>query len=269
MTPLLRFSLATCAACVLSVSAFAADPAIIAKARAYLGSDSALDGMKSVHMVGTLETADSNDATKNGKAQIDIIFQKPEQQRIMATSDKLIEVTALNGYDAWQRFEDPKDASKWRQTLLGPEQSKRLRANTWQNLSFYRNIERVGGSVEDQGPVTMDGVACQKLVFTHYPGITFTRYFEVATGRLVHTETDNGNSIMREAGELRVDGIRFPKTVTQTSKVGNITRTATITFDKITINETFPESTFATPAVRPPVISAPSAPAALPPGIAK
>lgn len=250
ISPLLRFSLAA-AVSALSASAFAAEPAIIAKARAFLGSESALANVKSVHFFGTLATTDSADPAKNGQAQIEIVFQKPEQQRIMATSEKLVEITALDGYDAWQRFQDAKDASKWQQTQLGTEQVKRLRANTWQNLSFYRGIERVGGTVEDLGPATIDGVACQKIAFTHGPGIVFTRYFETATGRLVHTETDGGNSSMRESGEIRVDGVRFPKSVVQTTKAGNVTRTATITFDRIVLNETFPGSLFAVPRVKP------------------
>lgn len=251
ISPLLRVSLAATAAFVLSVSAVAADPAILTKARAYLGSDSALENVKSVHFVGTLVTKDSADPTKDGSAQIDIVFQKPDLQRIVATSDKLIETTALDGYDAWQRFQDAKDETKWQQTLLGTDQVKRLRANTWQNLFFYRGIERIGGSVEDQGAATIEGIACQKVLFTHSPGITFTRYFETSTGRLVFTETDNGNSTMRESGEIRAEGVRFPKSVVQTTKVGNITRTATITFDKVTLNETFPTSLFATPRIRP------------------
>jgi outer membrane lipoprotein-sorting protein len=251
ISPLLRVSLAATSAFVLSVSAAAAEPAILTKARAYLGSDSALENVKSVHFVGTLVTKDPTDPIKDGQAQIDIVFQKPDLQRIVATSDKLIEITALDGYDGWQRFQDAKDETKWQQTLLGTEQVKRLRANTWQNLFFYRGIERTGGMVEDQGPATIDGIACQKIAFVHSAGIVFTRYFEIATGRLVFTETDGGNSTMRESGEIRVDGIRFPKSVIQTTKAGNVTRTATITFDKVTLNETFPTSIFATPRIRP------------------
>ena len=41
----------------LAVAAHA-EPAIIAKARAFLGAESALDAVKSVHYIGTLVTAD-------------------------------------------------------------------------------------------------------------------------------------------------------------------------------------------------------------------
>lgn len=246
-----RFVLPVAAALSVAVSGFGADPAILAKARAYVGSEAALDGLKSIRYTGTLVTSDPADATKQTRAAMEIIFQKPDQQRVQATSDKVIDVTALDGYDGWQRTQDAADASKWQQTLLGSEQIKRLRANTWQNLSFYRGIERAGGRVEDKGPATIDGVACQKIEFVHFGNVVFTRYFETATGRLVFTETDGGNSTMRESGEIRVDGLRFPKTIVQTTKQPNgAARTTTITFDKITVNETFSPSMFRVPAIR-------------------
>lgn len=242
-----RCSLLFLAACCVA-TVRAAEPAIIAKARAFLGTDAALDAVNSLHFTGTLVVT-SGETNAQTPTAMELIFQKPYQQRVQATSAKMIEVTALDGYDGWRRLNDPADSSKWQQSLLGADPIKRLRANTWENLGFFRGIESVGGRVEDQGPVTFEGTACQKIAFIHAPTIIFYRYFEIATGRLVYTETENGSSI-RESGELRVNGIRFPKSMTNTTKLadGN-TRTYTITFDKITVNETFPPSTFAIPAL--------------------
>ena len=202
----LRLGLGVAAAVLSFGPAGAAEPAIIAKARAYVGTEAALTGVKSVHYFGTLVTTDPSDATKQTRAAMEIIFQvskqqRPELQRIMATSDKMIEVTALNAYEGWQRVQDPADRTKWRQTLLGTDQIKRLRANTWENLAYYRGIEKVGGRLEDLGAATIDNVACQKVAFIHGPNIVFYRYFEVATGRLVYTETEGGGTI-REQGEM-------------------------------------------------------------------
>lgn len=233
----------------LAAAAMAADePPIIAKARAFIGAEKVLNEIKSVHYLGTLVTGDPADPAKQTKAAMEITFQRPEQQRIVATSDKMIEITALDGYEGWQRVQDPKDPAKWRQTLLGPDQIKRLRANTWENLAYFRGIEKVGGRLEDLGAATIDGVACQKLAFIHAPNIVFYRYFDVATGRLVFTETEAGGSI-REQGEVVVHGVRFPRSiVTQTkSREGKLV-TVTITFDKISINETFPAQQFAVPS---------------------
>jgi hypothetical protein len=134
---------------------------------------------------------------------------------------------------------------------LGSDQIKRLRATTWENLSFFRGIERVGGRMEDLGPVTFEGIACQKIAFIHDTNIIFYRFFEVSTGRLVYTETENGSSI-REQGEIKVNGIRFPKSMVNTTKTptGQL-RTFTVTFDKITVNEVFPANLFAVPALSP------------------
>jgi len=250
MTPSsLRLFPLACAAFVLTSVAIAAEPAIIAKARAFLGPEAALSGVTSIHYTGTLITADPTDATKSSTAPIDIIFQKPDQQRIQANGPRIIEITALDGYDAWQRQQETADPTKWQQTLLGAEQIKRLRANTLENLSFFRGLEARGVKVEEKGSASFDGVDCVKVAFTHGPAIIFYRYFDKATGRLVFTETEAGGTI-RESGELRVNGIRFPKTIVTTTKnaAGQL-QTVNITFEKITLNETFPASLFSPPTL--------------------
>jgi outer membrane lipoprotein-sorting protein len=239
------------AACIVLAStvAPAAEPAILAKARAYLGSEAALNNLKSVHYTGMLVMNDPADPKKQTRAAMEIIFQRPEQQRIVAKAEKITEVTALDGYDGWQRVQENNDTNKWKQTLLGTDQIKRLRANTWENLAFFRGIEKIGGQLEDQGPKTIDGVACQKIAFIHAPNIIFYRYFDVATGRLLLTETEAGGTI-REQGEVVISGIKFPKTlVTTTKNAKGETQTVTIDFDKVTVNETFPSTMFSVPGL--------------------
>src|SRR6185436_6740635 len=113
-------------AVVLAGAARAADPAILAKARAFVGSEAALNSLKSVHYTGVLVTSDGADPSKKISAALDIIFQKPLQQRITMTSDTTIETTALDGYDGWQRLQDPKDNTKRKMSLLNVDQIKRL-----------------------------------------------------------------------------------------------------------------------------------------------
>ncbi len=245
----LRISLAACLAFAAAGSGIAAEPAIIAKARSYIGPESALEGLKSVHFTGTLSTVDPKDPKKEIRAAMEITFQKPDQQRIKSTSDTTIEVTALDGYDGWQRISDIKDPAKWQQSLLGTDQIKRLRANTWENLAFYRGIERRGGRLEDQGPATIDGVKCQKIAFIHAANIIFYRYFDLATGRLVYTETESGGSI-RESGDVRVNGLRFPKSIiTEMKDNAGVARAVTVTFDKIAVNEEISGAEFAVPPI--------------------
>ncbi|MEX2044121.1 MAG: hypothetical protein WD941_02135 [Opitutus sp.] len=244
-----RWFAAACTALVVSNAAPAAEPAMIAKARAYVGSEAALAAVTSVRYAGTLVTADPADPANQTRAAMEIIFQKPDQQRVVATSDKTVEVTALDGYDGWQRVTDLADRTKWRQTLLGTEHIRRLRANTWENMSFFRGLEGAGGRLEDHGITTIDGITCRKIAFVHAPQIVFNRFFDVATGRLVYTETEAGGTI-REQGEMIVNGIRFPKSIVTTTRnqAGQL-QTVTIHFEKITVNERFPASTFAVPSL--------------------
>lgn len=225
----------------------AEDP-LIAKARAYIGSDAVLDAVQSLRMLGQLEVLDAAN-TSPGTAQLEIIFQKPDRQRITATSENRTEITALDGYDAWSRVSDPKDPSKWQVTLLGPDQIKRLRANTFENLAFYRGLEARGARVEDRGTAVVDGVNCRKLAFIHGSDIVFTRSFDLATGRLVLTETDSGTQI-REEGEIKSGDIRFPaRIVTVNTLPDGSTRTIRVKFTEIMVNPTIDPAVFAVPAL--------------------
>jgi hypothetical protein len=226
----------------------AAEPPVIAKARAFLGAEEALNGLKSLRFQGTLVTKDPANPAKETKVRMEIIFQHPFQQRMVVTSETTIETTALDGYDGWGRVQDAKDPSRARQTIVSKDRLRRLRANTWENLAFYRAIEKAGGRVEEQGTAVIDGITCQKLAFTYGPNIIFYRFMDPATGRLVHTETESGDTI-REQGEMVVNGIRFPRTLITTSKdaAGRV-QTAVITFEQIEVNQPYPASLFAVPS---------------------
>lgn len=229
----------------------------ITKARQSVGSEAALNAVQSIHFKGTLETTQLvpvNPEQPDGETReeplrlgIDIVFQKPYQQKMVLRSDRVVETTALDGYDAWIRRADATNESQWQLTLLDTPQVKRLRANTWENLNFYRGVERRGGKVDFAGEAMMDGRKCVKLIFTHDPAIVFTRYFDQATGRLVKTETENGGEI-REEGDIVVNGLRFPKKLINKAPSGQV---ATITFDDITLNEKFPAAVFEVPMLVP------------------
>ena len=245
---------------------------IIAKARAYLGGDAALDAIHSVHFVGTMEAQEfTTDGPKPARYRIEIIFQKPYEQLITKTSPKIIETTGLDDLEGWQRISDVTDRSSWRLILLATDLVKKLRANTWENLNFFQGIEQRGGHVEVLGPATIDGVPAIKVAFIHEPGIAFNRFFDLATGRLLLTETDQGGRI-KEEGQIIVAGVRFPQKVTTISKItdpkGNVVdNPVVVSFDRITVNENFPESLFEVPTLSPPEeppVPAAPAPAAAP-----
>ncbi len=237
-----------CLAALAVGSLHAAELPIISKARAFLGSEASLNSIRSIHYTGTLVTVDPVDATKQTRAAVEIIMVKPDRQRVTIKSDTTIETTALDGYDGWSRITAVADRTKWKQSVLSADQIKRLRANTWESIGFFRGLEQAGGEVHDLGKVTMDDKACEKVSFVHTPEIIFTRYFDLATGRLVLTETESGS--IKEQGEMIVDGVRFPKAIVTTYK--NPTGQAmsvTITFEKIALNEAFGNEVFAVPSL--------------------
>lgn len=218
--------------------------AVIARARARLGTDAALNAVTSVQFQGTYETASPGEEPQKGT--IEMIFQKPFQHRSTITaSSGREEVTALDGIESWMRVKEGKDQ---RLTLFPKEQTKTLRANTWQTLEFYRSIEKVGGSVELLGEDTVDGILCSKVIFRHDTALTWTRYFEKTTGRLVLTETAQGRT--REEGQIVSGGIRFPQKISSMVK-GSAGKdvTVTITFEKVLVNEKFPAALFTVPSV--------------------
>ena len=231
-------------------SALAAAPAalsadaIIAKARAYLGGDPLLDAVQSTHMVGKVTYDDGSTGT------IELIFQKPCSQRVVITTGKTIEITALDDYEGWTRIQDAKDPSRWQLTLLSKDQIKMLRSNTIEQLSFFRNSDRRASVVEDLGDAVVDGRACRKVSFKRDDGSIFVRYFDAATGELVLIETPQQGGRVREEGVMLAGGIRFAQRHTQTIKnADGKVQTIKIDYEKVTVNEVFPSSLFAVPSI--------------------
>jgi hypothetical protein len=246
ISPLLRSAATLLLLSGVLVTARAAEPAIIAKARARLAPDAVLDAVRSIHYTGTMQEVDSARPDKPLTRSIEIYLQKPDQQRIEIKSDVTIDVSALDGFEAWQRTTNAKDPNDWRQSQLGVDQIKQLRADVWQNLAFFRGLEAIGGRTVDEGGVTIDGKLCEKIAFHHSDTIVYFRYFDQATGDLVFTGTPENN--IREQGDLTAGGIRFPRTLVITQKVGDgRTLTRTITFDKVVVNEPMPDRLFTTP----------------------
>jgi hypothetical protein len=236
-----------------ALPALAADPADawVAKARAFLGTERALNTVTSLHFEGSIDTLERvPDPANPGKMidrpihlAIDIVFQKPMQQRQILRSDKIERITSLDGYDGWEKVSDRTNPNSPSITLLDSTGIKRLRVTTIENLSFYSNPDQDSREVRLLGDATVEGLACVRLSFIHSSGIIFIRTFEKTTGRLVKTEIENGGEI-REVGEMLVSGIRFPRKVLNTTADGRVT---TITFDKVTVGERFPAEAFAVP----------------------
>jgi hypothetical protein len=246
--------LAVFTACAATL--FAADPevdALLAKARARIGTDEALKKINSIHFEGKIEASDDGVPLPSmAGATVEIIFQKPFRHRMTVSSPQGTEITGLDEYTGWRRNESPTAGVRPKTTVLGKEEVKRLRANTSENLSFYRGLEQLGGQVLDLGPSQAGGAASRKLVFRYDQGVEFIRHFDPATGKLLLTETPPVGMI-REEGEMVVDGVRFPAKIIATSKIpaSGKTRVIQISFNKITLNETFPPGLFEQPFFTP------------------
>jgi len=250
--PLLRSLFAAAfALVVLAVTAShtaAAELPIITKARTYLAKDSALDAVKSLQITGTLDLGSAGSDLKE-PITVEIIFQKPYRQRSVIRSERGVETTVLDGYDAWHHIVPAADKSQWSLSVLQAPQIKNLRANAFENLSFYRGLEAAGGRIQDQGATTVDGQRCQKVAFIHDRDIVFYRYFNQETGRLVMTETAQGETI-RESGTIETAGIRFPQKLTTTARLPDGSRQVTvIEFKHIVVNGPIPAGAFDTPSL--------------------
>ncbi|MBI3885832.1 MAG: hypothetical protein HY302_08925 [Opitutae bacterium] len=211
----------------------------IAKARAYIGTERALDAVRSLHITGTLENE------TGAKVPVDIICQKPDQRLIKMTFEKAVKITALDDYDGWEQTRDSTNPTNWQLKLMDSSQIKRIRADNAETLNFFKGIEQHGGKVEFLGDAKTDGRDTVKLAYNYGPGIVFYRYIDKATGKQLLVETESGVTI-REEGEMIVNGVRFSKRIINRNADG---KTNTLTIDTLTLNEVFPENLFAVPSL--------------------
>jgi hypothetical protein len=246
------------AACALALAVPAlsrAEPAVLSLARAYLGPQSSLDSIQSVHYVGTLERVDPDHDAAPVKGTLDMIFAKPLRQRLRIAGPRTTMLTVLDGYDAWTLVTDNADRSKTRFAWLAAGDIRSLRDTTWENLYYYSKPEQ--GTVEDKGGATVDGIECERVDFTHGLGAAYERFFDRDTGRLVLTV--RGSESIRESGEVLVEGVRFPKVVVSRIKLPSGREVvSTASFTSITLNENLPPSAFAAPTLLPGTPPAPT-----------
>ena len=216
---------------------------IIAKARQHIGSEEALDSIKSIHFKGIFIAAN-----RGTEGTIEIRFQKPFQQRLDVFEGESVLTTALNGYDGWNRRFSTKNPKSWDLEILSAADLKRMRANTHDNLYFFTGLEKLRGKIVDEGVKNKDGREAHLLVFRYDDKIFYKRYFDVKTGDLISTINDLGLEI-KEVGQMVVDEVRFPQKVVSL-RDGEIVNT--VEFTEIILNEEFDNSYFDLPDFAPP-----------------
>ncbi|HLP07783.1 MAG TPA: hypothetical protein VK178_06425 [Opitutaceae bacterium] len=221
---------------------------MVARARAYVGDERSLSSIRSLRYRGTIEFKDDTGAVvPDASGTLEMILQKPQQQLMIRTNARLRETIALDDLTGWMRVESLEQPGRSHLKILDLDELRRLQANTFENLAFFRGQEDRGGSVELRGERTIDGRTALTVAFAHPHGIVFLRHFDKQTGRLLLTEMSFGGEV-REEGELLVNGIRFPRTMRTTGKTKDgKTYSATVTIEEVEVNKAYAADLFAVP----------------------
>lgn len=194
---------------------------VIEKARAQLGSESALNNVKSLRYSGTVkihvdqdpENPESAPRVVEGKTVL--ILEKSAsgayRQRHEFNTEEIEEITVLNGYNGW-RYVRSKADNEWRFTNFSPDLLLRFQVTTAESLGFFHGYKGLFGKVEDLGTEQWNGKNARVLRFRYDEYIFFDRIFDASTSKLLATRDSNGVEIVEE-GDQVVEGIRFPKIV--------------------------------------------------------
>jgi hypothetical protein len=237
------------AALALPGRAAAADPSaesIVARARAIVGSESALVGLTTIKYSGQM--FDGN-GTMVGTIMME--FKKPGAQRSEFITANGTEIEATDGYEGWALRID--NSGRKGMAIIMPPQLANYINTSYENLYFFRGPQqRRGGTIELAGAGDLNGHKCWKVTFNYPSGLIFTRFFDQATGELRGTMTDDGHTEIVESGKTLAGGINFPSRIDSFSD-GKLVRT--MKFDKITVNESLDDALFTVPSVS--VLAAP------------
>lgn len=211
---------------------------IINRARATVGTESALEGLVTLQMLGRIEPS----AAGLPDAAIMIVARKPTSQRLEVRMDDLVETTIVEGdHGCVVRTNLSQEGSQMR--TLTDEELKRVTLNTRQLFSFYRPDAVRGEQVEYAGIEQRRGVRSHKLIYTLPDGMATTRYFSVTEHSLVSSVSDKGIETVA-VGEQVVGGIRFPERV-ESYEGGTLLHTLVLT--EVFANKPLPAGIFSIP----------------------
>jgi hypothetical protein len=200
--------------CLVAVAAplFAATPSvrdIVQRARATVGTETALSGLVTLQMSGGIEPAKS----KLASATLLIIARKPCSQRLEVKMGDIVETTILDGEAGCiVRTNLNDEARRSQMRTMADKELQRVAFSTRQFFSFYGADFKRGERITYEGIEQRRGVRCHKLLYSYPDGISTTRYFAVNDDTLVSTVTDLGVESV-EIGTQVVGGIKFPQKV--------------------------------------------------------
>jgi hypothetical protein len=215
------------------------DPSVIIdRARATVGTESALENHVTLRLVGRLEPADP----KMPSATLLIVARKPCSQRMEIRVDDIVETTILKGKKACIiRSNLSADASKMRE-LKGLE-LERIRYSTRQFFKYFRPDHRRGEKVTLAGIEPRRGKRCYKLSYRYPDGLETIRFFSLENDQLVSTITENGVESVGVGAQV-IDGIKFPE---QIEYYEGDRMLHTITFESVYVNQPLASGIFDIP----------------------
>ncbi len=231
---------AVLAACGVTGRAAVDAEDVITMARAYIGPEEKLGALHSLVVVGTEVPADDGP-----EVRYTAHLKRPLYQRVEQDDGQTLTVMAVDPFEGWvmrQRHGQPLSSA-----MIAPMDAAtyaEMRANTIMNLYFFRGHEKFRGSVEYLGEREVDGEPAHVLEYRFGRRGRMVRAVHAETGRLLTTEM-GGGVLLRERGEQRVDGLRFP---TEIESYINGELAGTITLEQIRVNPEIDDAIFAYPS---------------------
>lgn len=213
--------------------------AIIEKARKFLGGNEKLEQIHTLKYVGTI-----NSPERERAGSLVMELKKPLKQRIeIETPSGDVEVTAVNGYEGWILKQSAgEEAAEIR--VMTPDNLNRMLVSTWENLNFFKEPTEQHAKSIYQGVTEYRGRTVHEL-HVIYPGgtPTFKRFFDVQTGDLMGSLTDDGLEFI-ESGMILVDGLQFPRKI---EAYRGEKRVHVIEFDEVIVNPSLADDRFEYP----------------------
>ncbi len=212
----------------------------IEKARAYLGDSNKLDSITSIHYKGSLLYSSGDLGT------IEMVYQKPMKQRMVAVIGDRKEVSVLNKSEGWTTFERVVDSVPLSMEIFDPIRILIMQASVREAFGFFKKPNVRNGEITYEGKETVKGRECVVLTYHHGDGIAYRRFFDSETGRVLRTLDSKGVEYVEE-GEIMVEGVRFPKKMVSTFSTAIGSQTMEFAYTTIQLNKDLPESDFIMP----------------------
>ncbi len=226
----------------ITSSAVAAElEAVIDKARAYLGSEEALNGIETLQYKGNITIFNEEE---NQEGRVTLTFAKPFSQTIFLDLGNITKLTGYNGYEGYEQITQQVEGEE--EPLVGTTslslvETRRLKASSLENLGFFRPYKNLEDRASYLGQEELEGKQVDVILYEHPGGFEYKRFFDVTTGDMLKSVTESGITTIEE-GDITVDGIQFTQKVTVLTSSGK--PQFEMVFDEILVNPEIPGRSF-------------------------